>query len=72
LIIEASLSDIANGHYRSKMLPKSAIQTLMSWSVKYRVHILFADNREFGERLTLSLLEKYGRMFFKKYEILIK
>lgn len=72
LIIEASLSDLANGRYKSSMLPKSAVQTLLSWSVKYGTHIFFCDNREYAERVTLSLLLKYGRSIYQKYSALTK
>lgn len=47
LVIEASLSDLANGKYQSSMLPKSAVQSLLSWSVKHGTHVFFCDNREF-------------------------
>ena len=70
LVIEANLSDLMNGNYQSKMLPKSAIQTLLSWSVKYNSHIFFCENREYAEKVTLSLLLKYGRMVYQKYQAL--
>lgn len=72
LVIEASLSDLVNGKYQSQMLPKSAIQTLLSWSVKYNTHIFFCDNRQYAEKVTLSLLLKYGRIFYQKYHLLMK
>lgn len=50
LVIEASLSDLANGRYVSNMLPKSVVQTLLSWSLKYGTHIFFCENREYAER----------------------
>lgn len=70
LVIEASLSDLANGKYQSHMLPKSAIQTLLSWSVKYGTHIFFCETREYAEKVTLSLLLKYGRAIYQKYNSL--
>ncbi len=72
LVIEASLSDLANGTYRSQVVPASVIQTLLSWSVKYRVPIFFAESREFAEKITLSLLLKYARIFYQKYNLLSK
>lgn len=66
IVIEASLSDLANGRYQSAMLPKSAVQSLLSWSVKYGTHIFFCDNREYAEKITLSLLLKWGRMIYRK------
>lgn len=59
LVIEASLSDLAHGRYRSKMNPKSAIQSLVAFSVRYRLPIFFAGDRQSGEMLTESLLCKY-------------
>jgi ERCC4-type nuclease len=72
LVIEASLSDLASGQYRSNVLPKSIVQSLLSWSVKYNTRVFFAGSREFSERVTLSLLLKYGRMVYQKYQILNK
>ena len=72
LVIEASLSDLANGKYQSQMLPKSAVQSLLSWSVKYGVHIFFCENREYAEKVTLSLLLKHARQFYQKFQLLTK
>ena len=72
LVVEASFSDLANGKYQSQMLPKSAVQTLLSWSVKYGTHIFFCENREYAEKVTLSLLLKYGRNIYQKYLNLTK
>lgn len=61
LVIEASLSDMANGHYRSDMSSKSAVQSLLAFSIRYRLPIFFAESREYGQRITESLLLKYIR-----------
>jgi len=61
LIVEASLSDLANGRFRSHMNPKSAIQSLLAFSIRYRLPIFFAESREYGQRITESLLCKYAR-----------
>ncbi|MBC8427019.1 MAG: ERCC4 domain-containing protein [Desulfobacterales bacterium] len=68
VVVEASLSAIANGQYRSKMLPKSAIQSLLAFSVRYNLPVFFAENREYGTRITESLLLKYAREIDKKSE----
>ena len=72
LVIEASLTGIVNGRYTSEMIPKSAVQSLLAWSVKYRLPIFFCESREYAERITLSLLLKYGRMVYQKYSLLAK
>ena len=70
LIIEASLQDIAQGAYKSQMAPRAAIQSLMAFSVRYRLPIFFCGNREYGQRITESLLQKYCREIEKKYNIM--
>ncbi len=61
LVIEASLSDLANGRYKSQAHPKAMIQSLLTFSVRYGLPIFFAENRGYGARVTESLLLKYGR-----------
>ena len=68
LVIEASLSDLANGNYRSNMGPKSAIQSLLAFSVRYRLPIWFCESRKYGQRVTESLLLKYEGEIEKKFE----
>jgi ERCC4-type nuclease len=60
IVVECSLSNLAKGQYTSKMKPKAAVQTLVSYSVRYNMHLIFADNRAFGQRMTESLLEKFA------------
>ena len=71
LVIEGSLSDLSNGNYRSKMLPKSAIQSLLAFSVRYRLPVFFAENRSYGQRVTESLLLKYAREIEKKAKLIL-
>jgi len=66
LVIEASLSDLSNGEYRSKMLSKAAVQSLLAFSVRYDLPIFFAENRKYGARVTESLLLKYARELEKR------
>ena len=68
LVIEASLSDLVNGSYRSQMIPKAAIQSLLAFSIRYRLPIFFCESREYGQRITESLLCKYAREVEKKFE----
>lgn len=68
LIIEANLSDLANGNYRSKMNPKSAVQSLLAFSIRYRLPIFFCENREYAQWVTESLLSKYAREIENKFK----
>ena len=69
LVIESSLMDLSNGHYTSRMNPKAAIQTLLTFSVRYGLPIFFAGNRSYGQRLTESLLLKFAREQGKRADI---
>ena len=68
LVVEADLKDIVNHAYRSEMLPKSVIQSLVAFSVRYKMPIWFCGNREYGQRITESLLLKYGREVEKTWK----
>ena len=68
LVIEASLKDLAAGRYKSNMNPKSAIQSLIAFSIRYNLPVFFAENREYGARLTESILLKYARELLKRCE----
>ncbi len=70
LVVEASLSDIINHNYRSEMDPKSAIQSLLAFSIRYRLPIWFCENREYGARVTESLLMKYANELEKKFNLI--
>ena len=68
LVVEASLKDIVTGAYRSEMSTRAAIQSLVAFSVRYRVPIWFAGNRQTGQMITESLLTKYVREVEKKFK----
>ena len=70
LVIEASLKDLINHNYRSQMEPKSAIQSLVAFSVRYRLPIWFCESRKYAQRITESLLLKYGREIEKKFTLI--
>ena len=72
LVIEASLSDLINGRYRSQMDPKAAIQSLLASSIRHRMPIFFCENRKYAERVTESLLLKYCRELEKKFKLIEK
>jgi ERCC4-type nuclease len=70
LVVEASLSDLLNGRYWSDMHPNAAVQSLLAFSVRYRLPVFFAENRELAQLVTESLLEKYARMVRKRAKLI--
>ncbi len=59
IVLECSLADFLIPPPFSKLSPKSAINTLISWSIQYGVHIFFAEDRRRGRGVTYRILEKY-------------
>lgn len=61
IVIESSLTEFLNPPKYSELNPKSAIGSVLAWSVKYDIHIFFTDNRQMGNALTFKILEKYWK-----------
>jgi DNA excision repair protein ERCC-4 len=61
IVLETSFTDLAGGVYRSNMNPKAAVQSLLTFSVRYGVPVFFAGSRENGAEITESLLLKFAR-----------
>ncbi|MBF0474553.1 MAG: ERCC4 domain-containing protein [Deltaproteobacteria bacterium] len=46
---------------RSRMEPKSVYATLIAWTQRYGIHFWPCPNRQFAEKTTYRLLERYWR-----------
>jgi ERCC4-type nuclease len=72
LVIEASLDDILGHRYQSRVAPQSLVQTLAAWSVRYGFSVWFSSNRQGGELMVYSLLQKYLREARGRLDAIIK
>ena len=61
VVIEESVPGFLQRPPHSRMDPRSAIATLLAWSVRYRVPVFFAGDRAHGRALTQKLLHMYWR-----------
>ena len=60
MVVESDIGDIfQNPPPWSDMLPKSVFRSVVAWSQRYHVQCWFAPNRQFAERLTYILLERW-------------
>jgi len=59
LVIESSLSGLLTPPEGSQANPKSIIQSVISWGIRYDIPVYFADTRELSECLIYSLCEKF-------------
>ncbi len=59
VLIEADLSDIEGGAYRSKANPESVIGSLLAWAARYpNFKPLFGGNRQSSERLAERIFRR--------------
>lgn len=68
VVIEASLADISNGRYRSDMKPQAALQSIITFQVRYRMPFIWAGSREGAEYVTYSMLQKYLREIEERFK----
>ncbi len=66
VVIEANLTSIENGLYRSKVNPESVLGTLAAWSNRHKVGFIFAGNRFSGQKMVERLLKHAWNEHLKK------
>jgi ERCC4-type nuclease len=68
LVVEANLTTLYKGGWRSQMTPQAVTGTLQALSAKYGIHIFFVDNRELAAKTVEGLLFHFLRKQFEYYE----
>jgi DNA excision repair protein ERCC-4 len=62
VVIEADMHTLAkHPPARSRLNPKTVIASIAAWAIRYRVHFWTCPNREFAERYTYRLLERFWK-----------
>ena len=61
VVVEDTVPGFLHRPAYSKMNPRAALCSLIAWSVRYRVPVFFAGDREHGRALTRTLLEMYWK-----------
>ena len=69
VVVEASLADVSQGRYRSEMKPQAALQSIITFMVRYGVSFVWAGNRAGAEYVTYSLLSKYLREIGERFKL---
>lgn len=60
IVIEASMAEFCVPPSQIKRVnAATAMGSYISWSTKYRIPVYFAENRQWGERVTLRILAAY-------------
>ena len=61
IVIEASLDGFCTPPERTRITPRQAVNSFISWSCQYRIPVFWAENREYAERVTLNYLLAFLR-----------
>lgn len=61
IVIESSLDHFLIPPTHSGLHPHSAINSLISWEIRYGVHVHFCGKRKHAQTFTFRILEKYWR-----------
>lgn len=72
VVIEADLKDISDGKYKSDMKPHAVLQSITAFFIRYKIPFLFCGNRDGGEYMTHSILQKFYYEIEKRFETLTK
>jgi ERCC4-type nuclease len=62
LVIEASESDVLSGYIMSRMSPEVARQALVSFEIRYGVHLFYSKSRRDIERWIMDRAVKFYRV----------
>jgi ERCC4-type nuclease len=68
IIIEDHLQNAISGKYRSKLTSNALIESICAFHIRFNVPFIFAGNRLAAERLTYSLLSKFGYEIERRYD----
>lgn len=49
LIEDASWEDVYSGNYRSSMTPESLLGSLLAWTIRYDLHVIFCQKATTGK-----------------------
>lgn len=61
IVVEATVPGFLCRPSHSLMNPRAAIGSLLAWSVRYRVPVFFAGDRDHAQALTRKLLENFHK-----------
>jgi DNA excision repair protein ERCC-4 len=61
VVVEGAMDDVVKHRYRSRMKPHAALQSILTFQVRYRVPFVWAGSRQGGEYVAYWVLQKFVR-----------
>lgn len=71
IVIEGTPTDVSSAGKRSRVTFQTIMLTLLSWQLKYDVHVIFAGNRKMATKITAQLLLRYAKYRRQGVEVII-
>ena len=59
VVVEATADDLRAGHFRAKLNPEAAWQSVLAFTQRYRIPFIFCDDRSDAERTAFDILRHY-------------
>lgn len=72
IVVEGSMQDVAEHHYRSRMQPHAVLQSLIAFQVRYGVPTIWAGSPTGAAYVAKSLLEKYLREHTERLRAIVR
>ncbi|SNR81550.1 ERCC4 domain-containing protein [Humidesulfovibrio mexicanus] len=72
VVVEASMQDMAEGRYRSRMKPHAALQSVLAFQVRHGCPFLWCGNRTGAEYATYHFLRHYLREASTRYKSILE
>lgn len=72
VVVEADWGDIAHGHYRSRLNPHAACQSVLAFAGRYRIPFLFAGTRDAAQYMVWGFLRQYLEGARRRWSSIVK
>ena len=71
VLVEASWTDVEGGEWRSRITPKAACHTLVSWTARFAVPFHFAGSRDAAERYAQYFLNSCAKRHWERAQAFV-
>lgn len=68
VVVEADIAQVMAKQYYGSMNPHAILQSITAFYIRYNIPFLFCGDRQSGEYITYSLLQKYIYNIQKRFE----
>ena len=70
VVVEATADDLRAGHFRARLNPEAAWQSVLAFTQRYRIPFIFCDDRSDAERTAFDILRHYARDRWRELQAL--